>query len=403
MDKEEALSRISFGERVAEEEVDALASYFVETEQWRRIWNGAADIVYGPKGSGKSAIYFLLSSRIEDLRSRGIALTPAENPRGALAFADLVDDPPTSETEFRSLWKLYFLTLIGEHMRDSAFSDQEAKEVTSALEEAGLLPPGSTLRQKIRSALDYVRALLQIESVEGGVAIDPATGMPAGVTGRISLREPNYDQLQHGVVSLDQLFRTADAALGRAGLTVWIVLDRLDVAFAERRELEENALRALFRVYVDVRGLQRIHFKIFLRDDIWRRITAGGGFREASHITRTETITWDEQSLMNLIVRRAVKNDAIWDQYDVDEETVLGSIANQRALFFRIFPEQVDPGSRRPDTFKWILSRTRDGTGETTPRELIHLLRSLTCPTATEPGARRGRTCWRNPDRIGRA
>jgi len=204
--------------------------------------------------------------------------------------------------------------------------------------------------------------------------LDPASGSPTGVTGRISLREPSREQSDAGFVSLDQLYDIADRALREAGLTAWIVLDRLDVAFAERRELEENALRALFRVYVDLRGLENIALKIFLRDDIWNRITSGSGFREASHITRTETIMWDDQSLMNLIVRRAVQNRAVSQQYAVDPEGVLASAASQQRLFYRVFPKQVDPGSRQPDTFKWILSRTRDGTGKTTPRELIHLL-----------------------------
>ena len=56
----EVLQKLSFGHRVAEEELKDLAKYFVETEQWRRIHSGEVDIVYGPKGSGKSALYALL-------------------------------------------------------------------------------------------------------------------------------------------------------------------------------------------------------------------------------------------------------------------------------------------------------------------------------------------------------
>lgn len=42
----------------------------------------------------------------------------------------------------------------------------------------------------------------------------------------------------------------------------------------------------------------------------------------------------------------------------------------------RMFPDQIDAG-RNPKTFDWMLGRTRDGTGLTAPRELIHLLSSL--------------------------
>ena len=63
MDKLELLKSISFGARVAEEEITELAKYFVETDQWSRMINGEIDIVRGDKGAGKSAIYSLLITR----------------------------------------------------------------------------------------------------------------------------------------------------------------------------------------------------------------------------------------------------------------------------------------------------------------------------------------------------
>ena len=54
MDKLGILKSVNFGQRVAEEEGESLASYFVETEHWRRVYSDEVDIVYGPKGSGKS-------------------------------------------------------------------------------------------------------------------------------------------------------------------------------------------------------------------------------------------------------------------------------------------------------------------------------------------------------------
>src|SRR6185437_13686250 len=61
--KHETLDATSFGARVAEEEVDELAEYFVETDQWKRLYRGDVDVVYGAKGSGKSALYSLLVER----------------------------------------------------------------------------------------------------------------------------------------------------------------------------------------------------------------------------------------------------------------------------------------------------------------------------------------------------
>jgi hypothetical protein len=107
-------------------------------------------------------------------------------------------------------------------------------------------------------------------------------------------------------VSVDRLLQLANFALGSVKLHVWVLMDRLDVAFAETHELERNALRALFRVYLDMAGHDWIKLKIFLRSDIWSRIVEGG-FREASHITRVVALEWTPEALLNLVIRRLLK------------------------------------------------------------------------------------------------
>lgn len=374
MSKREILQSVTFGSIIAEDERHDLESYFVETEQWKQVNAGTIDVVYGPKGSGKSAIYALLLSRTEEFFDRGIIVVPAENPQGTPAFKDLVDDPPTSEAEFRYLWKLYFLMLIAQPISDYGVSAALEQSVIEPLREAGLLAKGSSLSGYVRNALDYVRRWITGEkSVETELKIDPLTGMPAGVSAKITFKEPSAREREAGKVSADELFRLVDEGLAQSKFQVWILLDRLDVAFAEVAGLERNALRALFRVYSDLRAYSSVHLKIFLRTDIWRRIL-DEGFRESSHITRYITIAWDYGSLMNLVIRRALHNKAICDYYQLDASDILKDMAKQEELFYRIFPEQVDLGSRRPDSFTWMLDRTCDGTKDTAPREVIHLL-----------------------------
>jgi hypothetical protein len=134
VDKRYLLRNLTFGSRVAEEEIDDLRSYFVETHQWDKIYDGSVDIVYGPKGSGKSALYFLLLSRIDDLFDRNTILIPAENPRGTPVFKDLVADPPASELEFVSLWKLYMISLAADETRDYGLFNNHLASVSDALE-----------------------------------------------------------------------------------------------------------------------------------------------------------------------------------------------------------------------------------------------------------------------------
>lgn len=270
----------------------------------------------------------------------------------------------------RGLWKLYFLSLVGMAFRVLKLDNEHATKVREHLHEAGLLPADWSLRSMLKGALDYAR---RVDSVSTEIKVNPTTGMPEAWGRKITLREPGAAERTRGFVSADQLLEIADAAFADSDIKFWIVLDRLDVSFADSPELERNALRALFRVYRDTAALKQIGMKIFLRDDIWKRITTQG-FREASHITRSITITWNPQALLHLVVRRLIHNEAIQKFYSVDPIVVLSSVVEQEKLFYRMFPMQVDAGPQKPTTFNWMLSRTADGTRQTAPRELIHLL-----------------------------
>lgn len=280
MKRLDLLKQMSFGSQIAEDEVNALASYFVETDQWAKIANGQIDIVRGEKGAGKSAIYALLTTKVGDFFDEGILLVPAENPRGATVFKDLVADPPTTEQEFVVLWKLYVLAIVAQQMRDFDLRGPDADRLYRALEDAKLLEKELSLAGVLRGVHEYARRIIKAEALEGGITIDPVTQMPSGIVGRIVLKEPTSEFKQKGLISVDNLFAALDGALKAYNKKVWVLLDRLDVAFVENHTLEANALRALLRAYGDIRNREQVSLKIFLREDIWKRITEGG-LREA--------------------------------------------------------------------------------------------------------------------------
>lgn len=154
------------------------------------------------------------------------------------------------------------------------------------------------------------------------------------------------------------------------------MLDRLDVAFADTVGMETVALRSLFKFYLDTKQISRIRPKIFLRTDIWDNLTKDG-FREASHIERNLTIQWKDDDLNHLIVRRIIHNEAVCNYYGIQPDAVVASKNEQQGIWEKIFPKQVDSGPNKPDTFSWLLSRTRDASQRSAPRELIHFLNEL--------------------------
>lgn len=368
--KIDVLKSIKIGERVAEEESDQLEKYFVETDQWQQMRTGEIDVVYGPKGSGKSALYTLLNKKENELFDDGVLISPAENIRGATVFRAIISDPPPSELSFIYLWKLYGLILIAKTLRE--YDVKSARPLVSVLEEAGLLPTSNTLSALFRAATNYLKQWINRdkEAIEHAISLDPSTGMPS-ISRRVEYREMSEAQVLNDL-PVEEYLEIANQCLEKASLKVWILFDRLDVAFAESSILERNALRALFRAYNDLKAYRSIALKIFVRDDIWNRITAGG-FTEASHITKSVHISWNEEGLLNLVVRRLINNPAFVGYVNINPESIKTDYAAQRELFYRLVPDQVDTG-KNPQTFNWIISRTTDASGKSVPREIIHLI-----------------------------
>src|SRR4051812_14815148 len=112
MSKRDVLFGTSFGQRVAEDEADDLALYFVETEQWRKVFAGEVDIIYGPKGVGKKALVSLLPQKKDEALPAGIFPAAGEKIKRTPVFEELVVGSPPLKEQFRGLWKLYFLSLI---------------------------------------------------------------------------------------------------------------------------------------------------------------------------------------------------------------------------------------------------------------------------------------------------
>lgn len=372
MTKIDVLRAIEIGERVAEEEADHLERYFVETDQWHQMIDGNIDVVYGSKGSGKSALYTLLNKKDGELFDEGVLLASAENVRGATVFRTIVADPPPSELSFIYLWKIYSLSIIARALREYSIQNEKAQALISALEKAGLLPTADSLMVLFRAVTSYFKGWLNRDAsaVEYALTIDPSSGAPT-IKRKTEFSDKSEEQ-NLGDIPVEELFEIANEALYQEGLSVWLLFDRLDVAFADSLDLERNALRALFRAYNDIKAYNNIRFKIFVRDDIWQRITSGG-FTEASHITKSVHITWSEESLLNLIMLRLLSNQALIDYLNIDPVEVKSDFNKQRDLFYKLVPRQIDTG-KNPETFNWILSRTTDASGNSVPREVIHLL-----------------------------
>jgi hypothetical protein len=256
-------------------------------------------------------------------------------------------------------------------MRDFELaSSSEARKVIAVLEEAGLVSREFHLRKLLNNILEYLQRI----SIVSEVSLDSG-GSPSFKTKLSASELHKADAKQRGNVGhdLDDLFDSLDRALEHEGYSIWILLDRLDVAFSEKDQLERNVLRALFRCYRDLRGYRHIGLKIFLRDDIWERITKGG-MTEASHFVRKVTLAWSRDMLLNLMVKRIMASKSVRQFMKVNNDQILSDLGMQEKFFYEVFPKTV--GGRRA-SFDWVLERTSDATKKAMPREVIHFFNEL--------------------------
>jgi hypothetical protein len=190
-------------------------------------------------------------------------------------------------------------------------------------------------------------------------------GFPV-ITPKLEFGQGTPQDEEMNLVRHEQALRILNNVLNEAGVTVWVTLDWLDEAFVGFPDVEVPALRALLRAYLDMLEFDRIRIKLFVRKDLFRKITQDG-FVNLTHVNaRRIDITWDDDDLLNLVARRLAQSSQLRHTMGTDDG---------KEIFNLLFPKQVDPGTRRPPVWGWILARIRDGNGVKPPRNLIDLIK----------------------------
>lgn len=362
----QVLQDLDLGSSVAEHD-DLLAQHFVETSTFRQVVEGRVDIIAGDKGTGKTAIFRILHERYTSYPELGdVEVVPAFNPAGAPIFQRLLETETLSEDQYTGVWKAYFVSLAGNWILNffGEHLTEDMKELDRVLVQADLRSADET-PQTIFSKIFYrLRRLIpRIKSIEG-TASSSQDGIPI-LGAKVELGQGEEADSQN--IRPDDALRLLQKILADSEVKLWLVVDRLDEAFQGHPTLERPALRALLRTYLDMLEFDNVRLKLFVRRDLFARIIVGG-FVNLTHINaRRVDITWDDEDLMDLLTRRLRSHDAFIDALEA-------SGLDDQALFHLVFPDQVDPGTRKPDTWTWMLGRIRDANAVKPPRNLIDLV-----------------------------
>lgn len=322
-------SGLDFGQDVAERDA-ALERYFVETPSYRALLHNNKHVVIGPKGIGKTA---LLRKVMAEQRN-SILITPesyATDVLEALSAAPVMSDRGALTTT----WKYTLLIEIFRQVVGRRLGDERTSKLLKAyLLDHGLLHTQLSLFDQF---IEYVRRIVTVKGkigpVEGEIGLDRATEL-------------------RSLLRLDALFDLTTAlqqALRRDVFTIYI--DELDQGW-NNSDIANRFLVALLTAAIQMRGYSsNLHVVVFLRSEIFELLTPHLDQLDKLR-SDIEAVTWSDQNLTTLIVRRALHSLRIFENVHPEAGIQL------------LFPGTVAPSGT--PTFDYLLKRT-----SYRPREVI--------------------------------
>lgn len=360
----EILSTINLGSTVAENE-ETLENYFLETRVFDNLISDKIDVISGSKGTGKSAIYKYITQNYHKIAAlKNIVVIPAINPTGDPIFKIITDNDNISATQFTDLWKWYAFSLAGNKMMEiyEGETSEQIKQLDYILTKSNLRLNNTMPRKAFEHIVNWFRKLVNPSFLEGGISIDVSTGLPV-FSAKANYSTEGLQETKMEIITADKALEIINNILIAKGFRIWVFMDRLDEAFHMFSQVGNTAIRALFRAHLHFTEFTNIKLKIFVRNDIFKKINIPTPFVNLTHIRKGEII-WYDEDLFELLHKRIKASQSFINALLLEEYT-------RDQLFRIIFPGNIDGGM---STLNWILSRIRDGNNIKSPRNLIDLI-----------------------------
>lgn len=313
----------SFAEQDPRQEFERM---FLRTQHLASVKGPRLSLVLGGKGSGKTALFRYLTE-VSDPNYRAVGVHGPGIGIGSDALSALQELAPMDV-----VWRTY--TLHALRLRFPEFPQDDS----------------------ISNALDLFARLGR----EPGVLV----GLGA------VLSAPDF------ALRVDRALRDMDHTLGRQ---VIVCFDGLDSAFKADVAKREKGTIALFEAWqATFSHLVNIDAKIFLRTDLWERLS----FPEKSHFKgRDLKLNWDSRDLWRLVVKRALLSQqfANWFSTSLEAPTIaLEAIETSGELFLYPYVDLLIEkhiwAGKNSLSRTWTMRRLADARGTVYPRDLLTLI-----------------------------
>ena len=320
------LQQLTLGATAAENEFRTLEDYFVETAEYLRTARGEARIVAGRKGSGKTAIFFMVreafraqkNTVVADLRPESHQLTLFKGELKNLLSAGAFDHTIAGFWNFLVLAEILLALkkeIIFQARRGGKAEEfAKAEEIGNALKRLGVSESGD-FTTRINRLSRYV--LEEIKSrQQKGEAFTPEEATNVVYRGGVGDAKRLVTKYASGFKHLLFLFDNIDKGWATDGV------DELDV------RLVRLLLEALERVQSDL-AVDRLDFLyvVFLRNDVFELMVSGTPDKGKAAVTR---IDWTDRIKLRQVIQSRMQS------------SIVDKVSNFNELWASFFTATVD-------------------------------------------------------------
>ncbi len=339
-----------------------LATIFQRTADFDKFLDSYTCLIHGRKGTGKSALYWLLlrdNEKAQELARGRLTNINCFSAHGRFGVGPSGDDfnKQIEQTikEYNSSWEAFWRSYL-----------------LLRLHQYNQIP--ARFKGEKDNKYQPVRSLLNNSSREGNQWSTEHLNILLAM-----LQIPALDTLAKDMLSeLDTLLRQRQQE-------IWLLYDDLDEDL--RGKQREDALVGLFRLVqsTDARKVTAIRYKIFLREDIWNRLI----FDNKSHFNgRDILLQWTSVEFFRLALHQALKSTAFKDLVDrfalVADVDQADSETLEKALQL-LWGNRLTRNPKSAYVSKWVYNRLTDTSKTTFPRSLNVLLREAQKAELTTP------------------